>query len=177
MRDHSEAGMEPVTIMKEWAFEDVDTIFSILIMIYQLYFWLPSKFGDFLQKSLHQARKKFYFPLFAYFEMTLSRSNALFKTFAPLKALLHPLLSFCFLVVSLFLKENKSAKLAIVHEFLERVSSASTIEIGCPSFVSLFTTKYMMPNIILFFLVMILFCRYELQVISKTNCVGNGRCR
>ena len=67
MRDHSEAGLEPVTIMKEWAFEDVDTIFSILIMIYQLYFWLPSKFGDFLQKSLHQARKQILFSLIRLF--------------------------------------------------------------------------------------------------------------
>ena len=124
-----------VTIMKEWTLDDVYTIyipltsnakyhthacyyliFSILIMMWQLYFWLLSKFVDFLQKLLHQARKKFlFFPLFVHFEVTWSRYNALFKTLVPLKALLHLLLSFCFLVVSLFLNENKNAKLAMVN--------------------------------------------------------------
>ena len=84
--------------------------------MWQLYFWLLSKFVDFLQKLLHQARKKFlFFPLFVHFEVTWSRYNALFKTLVPLKALLHLLLSFCFLVVSLFLNENKNAKLAMVN--------------------------------------------------------------
>ena len=44
--------------------------------------------------------------------------------------------------------------------------------------LSLFTTKRLMPDIISFALVMILFCGYELLVISKKICVdGNGRCR
>ena len=116
-----------VTIMKEWALDDVYTLyipltsyakyhshacyyFSILIMMCQLYFWLLSKFVDFLEKLFIRQEKFLFFPLFFHFEVTWSRYNALFTTLVPLKALPHPLLSFCFLVVSLFLKENKNAK-------------------------------------------------------------------